>query len=129
MNGWRYFRLCALAFRCESNGLIQAEFEDRFRGNDHLLALGEHLGSRTAGGPDSCAFSVSNDRTNDCSDYGSSSDHFSRARVRPKSTSTFFLQVRGGDVISPPVDGYGLNVERNLGGTRNTARRHGSNNE
>src|ERR1700682_6382737 len=113
MNGWRYFRIRILAFRCESYGLIQTEFEDRFRGNDHLLALGEHLGSRTAdgagGSSDGCALSVSNDRTNDCAYYGSASDHLSRALVRANSTGAFLLQVRCGDVITPAVDGDRLN--------------------
>ena len=109
MNGLRYFRECILAFRCESNGLIQTEFEDRFRGNHHLLALGEHLGSGTAGGAhgssDGCALSVSDDRSNDCAYYRSAPDHLSRARVRAKSAPAVLLQVRGGDVIAPPVDG------------------------
>jgi hypothetical protein len=122
-NCWCYFRICILAFRCESNGLTQTEFEDRFRGNDHLLALGEHLGARTADGAgsssDGCALSVSNDRTNDCSYYGSTPDQLSRALVHANSTVAFLLQVRSGDVIPPSVDGNRLNVQRNLGATCN----------
>src|ERR1700720_1947161 len=90
-------RVCVLAFRCESNGLIQTELEGRFRGNDYLLTLGKHLGSRTAGGADrcsdGCALSVSDDRSNDCAYYGSAPNHLSRTRVRAKSTSAFLLQV------------------------------------
>src|SRR6266849_1004643 len=56
-------RVCILTLGCESNGLIQTEFEDCFGWNTHFLALGKHLGSCTPGGshcgPDGCALSVS----------------------------------------------------------------------
>jgi hypothetical protein len=131
MNGWRYFSIGILAFGCESNILIQIEFENRFRRNHYFLAFGEHLGPRTArganGGSDGCALSVSNERTNDCAYYGSAPDHLSRARVRAKSTPAFLIQVCGGDVIAPPIDGDRLNVQRDLGAARNTTCRYGSN--
>ncbi len=118
------FSIYFLALRCESNISVQIEFQDRFRGNDHLLALGEHLGSCTTGSANGssngCALSVSNDRSNDCADYGSAANHLSRARVRAKSTPAMLLEVRRGDVIAPPVDGDRLNVQCDLGAARNT---------
>src|SRR5689334_11423510 len=91
MNGLHYFRGCILALRCESNGLVEIKFENRFRWNHHLLALREYLGSRTSSGTDSssdgCALSVSKNRANDRAGYCPASDHLSRALVRAKSPS------------------------------------------
>ena len=50
VRGLTYFRSCFLALRRDSNGLVQTELEDRFTGNDPLLALGEQLGSLHRGG-------------------------------------------------------------------------------
>jgi hypothetical protein len=62
------FPVCALLLvGRESYRVIQAEGKDSFGWNAHLLALGEHLGSRSPGGADcrsdGCALSVTNYRT------------------------------------------------------------------
>src|SRR5713226_8904358 len=94
-------RVCILTLGCESNGLIQTEFEDRFRRNTHFLAFGKHLGSSTPGGShcgsDGCALSVSDYRANNCADDGSAANHLRRALVRAYSTAAFFFQVRSAD--------------------------------
>jgi hypothetical protein len=65
----------------ESYRVIQTECKDSFSWNAHLLALGEHLGSRSPGGADcgsdGCALSVTNYCTNNCiSDWPKMSYNF-----------------------------------------------------
>src|ERR1700687_4478165 len=112
----------------ESDRVIQAECEDGFGWNVHLLALGENFGSRSPGGAnrgsDGCALTVTNDCTNNCAYQGAAADHFRRALVHSQSMPAAPTQGRGADAIPPAVDSNGLNVERHV-----ITRRKSSNDE